>query len=120
MIDFLNIFDLFTQHNALLDGHFILSSGLHSDRYMQSALLLQSRDQLRTALQGLPGVTVFPSDANFLLFRCPKPVELHQHLLNAGLRARRFGAGPLDGCLRLSVGTPEQNTRIETALKGFR
>lgn len=82
--------------------------------------LLQGRDRLRTALEAMPGLTVFASDANFLLFRCLQPVALHQHLLNAGLRARRFGAGPLDGCLRLSVGTPEQNARIETALKGFR
>jgi len=41
MVDFLNIFDLFIEKGALLEGHFILSSGLHSDRYMQSALLLQ-------------------------------------------------------------------------------
>ncbi len=81
--------------------------------------LLEGREQIGRALKAMPGVSVFASDANFLLFRAPRPVELHQHLLNAGLRARRFGAGPLDGCLRLSVGTPEQNRRIESALKGF-
>lgn len=32
---------LFRQAGALLDGHFRLSSGLHSDRYLQSALVLQ-------------------------------------------------------------------------------
>lgn len=40
-VDFLNIFDFFVEKGALLEGHFILSSGLHSDRYLQSALLLQ-------------------------------------------------------------------------------
>ncbi len=44
MVDFLNIFDLFTEREALLEGHFILSSGLHSDRYLQSAKLLQYPD----------------------------------------------------------------------------
>jgi orotate phosphoribosyltransferase len=39
-VDFLNIFDFFIEKGALLEGHFILSSGLHSDRYLQSALLL--------------------------------------------------------------------------------
>ena len=35
------ILDIFRQHAALLEGHFILSSGLHSDRYVQCALVLQ-------------------------------------------------------------------------------
>ena len=37
----MELLDLFKEKHALLEGHFILSSGLHSDRYMQSALLLQ-------------------------------------------------------------------------------
>lgn len=35
------ILDLFRARGALLDGHFLLSSGLHSDRYLQCALVLQ-------------------------------------------------------------------------------
>jgi orotate phosphoribosyltransferase len=35
------VLDLFRKSGALLDGHFRLSSGLHSDRYLQSALVLQ-------------------------------------------------------------------------------
>jgi orotate phosphoribosyltransferase len=35
------ILGLFRHHHALLEGHFILSSGLHSDRYIQCALVLQ-------------------------------------------------------------------------------
>ena len=35
------ILQIFRQHSALLEGHFILSSGLHSDRYIQCALVLQ-------------------------------------------------------------------------------
>ncbi|MFN0117009.1 MAG: orotate phosphoribosyltransferase [Elusimicrobiota bacterium] len=38
------LLQLFKSKNALLEGHFILSSGLHSNRYMQSALLLQYPD----------------------------------------------------------------------------
>ncbi len=37
----MELLELFKEKHALLEGHFILSSGLHSDRYMQSALLLQ-------------------------------------------------------------------------------
>jgi orotate phosphoribosyltransferase len=35
------VLDLFRQSGALLEGHFRLSSGLHSDKYLQSALVLQ-------------------------------------------------------------------------------
>ena len=38
------ILDIFRKHSALLEGHFILSSGLHSDRYIQCALVLQHPD----------------------------------------------------------------------------
>jgi orotate phosphoribosyltransferase len=38
------VLDLFRQSGALLEGHFRLSSGLHSDRYLQSALVLQHPD----------------------------------------------------------------------------
>jgi orotate phosphoribosyltransferase len=36
-----DVLDLFRRSGALLEGHFVLSSGLHSDRYLQSALVLQ-------------------------------------------------------------------------------
>ncbi len=35
------VLDIYTKTGALLTGHFLLSSGLHSDRYLQSALVLQ-------------------------------------------------------------------------------
>ncbi|MEN3338217.1 MAG: orotate phosphoribosyltransferase [Acidobacteriota bacterium] len=35
------VLDLFRTSGALLEGHFRLTSGLHSDRYLQSALVLQ-------------------------------------------------------------------------------
>jgi orotate phosphoribosyltransferase len=38
------VLELFRQSGALLEGHFRLSSGLHSDRYLQSALVLQHPD----------------------------------------------------------------------------
>ena len=49
------VLDLFRQSGALLEGHFKLSSGLHSDRYLQSALVLQYPDlaeELGRALAG--------------------------------------------------------------------
>jgi orotate phosphoribosyltransferase len=39
-----DVLNLFRESGALLEGHFKLSSGLHSDRYLQSALVLQHPD----------------------------------------------------------------------------
>ena len=47
------ILEIFRRHSALLEGHFVLSSGLHSDRYVQCALVLQHprvAEQLCSAL----------------------------------------------------------------------
>src|SRR5207302_2364476 len=47
------VLQIFRDHSALLEGHFILSSGLHSDRYIQCALVLQHpplAEQLCSAL----------------------------------------------------------------------
>ncbi len=41
VLDESRLLELFKSRGALLEGHFILSSGLHSNRYLQSALLLQ-------------------------------------------------------------------------------
>lgn len=47
------VLDLFRQSGALLEGHFKLSSGLHSDRYLQSALVLQYPDFAERLGRGL-------------------------------------------------------------------
>ncbi|PLX66174.1 MAG: orotate phosphoribosyltransferase [Denitrovibrio sp.] len=36
-----DILAIYKKHDALLEGHFLLSSGLHSDRFLQSALVMQ-------------------------------------------------------------------------------
>ena len=45
--------DLYRQSGALLEGHFQLSSGLHSDRYLQSALVLQEPAKAEQLCRGL-------------------------------------------------------------------
>lgn len=63
------ILKTFREHSALLEGHFILSSGLHSDRYIQCALVLQHPrvaeqlcGELAQALAGL-GATLVAAPA---------------------------------------------------------
>lgn len=52
-----DVLDLFRRSGALLEGHFTLSSGLHSDRYLQSALVLQFPDRAEALGVALAGLT---------------------------------------------------------------
>ena len=61
---------------------------------------------------------VHPSDANFLLVECREPQRFLQAGKDAGLIVRDFSAAPaLTGCLRISIGTPDQNERLLTAVE---
>jgi histidinol-phosphate/aromatic aminotransferase/cobyric acid decarboxylase-like protein len=63
-------------------------------------------------------VKVFPSDANFLLVKCRDARGFLETGRSVGLLVRDFSSAPgLAGCLRISVGTPEQNERLLAALE---
>lgn len=83
----------------------------------RKALILEGREKLATALKKL-GFTVFPSETNFLLARFPKASIVATKLAREyGVIVRDFGSKPLlKDCIRISVGTPEQNKLLLTAL----
>ena len=83
------------------------------------ATLLEERGMLGQRLARLPLVKrVFPSDANFLLVRCSDPALVLEAARSTGLLLRNFSSVPgLDGCVRITVGTPEQNQRLLGALE---
>jgi len=81
--------------------------------------LLALRTRLEAALDAVPGLRRWPSDANFTLVRHPQAAGLHAHLLNRGLRVRRFGPGRLDQHLRINAGDEAQTLRLESALAEF-
>jgi histidinol-phosphate aminotransferase len=61
---------------------------------------------------------IFPSDANFLLVRCSDARSLYRQLAQRGIIVRDRTSEPkLENCLRISVGTPEQNDLLLNALK---
>jgi histidinol-phosphate aminotransferase len=63
---------------------------------------------------------VFPSDANFLLIRCTDAQLLYRQLAQRGIIVRDRSSEPkLENCLRISVGTPEQNDLLLNTLKEF-
>jgi histidinol-phosphate aminotransferase len=80
--------------------------------------LVRERRRLLAALGSLP-VTTWPSQANFILFR-PEGAdgaEVWRGLLAHSVLVRDTSSWPgLEGCLRVTVGTPDENSRFLSAL----
>lgn len=56
----------------------------------------------------------YPSDANFLLIKVDDPRELYQFLIECGVLVRdRSHIAGCAGCLRITVGTPRENDRVQ-------
>ena len=82
------------------------------------AMLVDERERLVAAMRAMPQIEVWEeSRANFLLFRSEVD-DLFDRLLAKGVLVRDFSTQPLlEGCLRVSVGTPEENDTFLTALR---
>ena len=82
------------------------------------AALVEERGRLMAGLAELP-VDVWPSAANYVLFR-PRPVDGHvawQGLVDRSVLVRNCASWPrLGGCLRVTVGTPDENDAFLKAL----
>jgi histidinol-phosphate aminotransferase len=75
------------------------------------------RDRLLEGLAAIPDLVTFPSDANFVLFKPPKPAGLvWQELLDRGVLVRDMTA-VVPGALRVSAGTTIEVDRFFQALK---
>ena len=73
---------------------------------------------LTEALQAMEGVEVVPSQANFVVFTTPLPADtLQDRLADRGVLVRNMGGYPeLEGYLRVSAGTEEENNAFLDAL----
>src|SRR4029434_4704065 len=81
--------------------------------------ILRERDRLGNALSARPGVRVYPSGANFFLFELSvSPRIVFEELWRQGILVRDVTSYPmLSRCLRVSVGTRDENDRFLTALQ---
>jgi histidinol-phosphate aminotransferase len=86
--------------------------------YQRVAQLVEERGRLVARLAELP-VHVWPSGANFVLFR-PDAIDggdVWQRLLDRSILIRNFSSMPrLEGCLRVTVGTPDEDDTFLDAL----
>ncbi len=79
------------------------------------------REKLKTELNSLESVlTIYPSDANFILVKTIKPKEIYQFMVNRGIIVRdRSKVELCEGCLRITIGTPIENELLIEAFKNF-
>ena len=80
------------------------------------ARIVAERERVSAAMQSIPKISVFPTRANFITFRTPRP--LFDALWARGILVRDLSGYPrLQGCLRVSIGTREQNDAFLVALE---
>ncbi len=91
--------DFALQHHEILDA--------------QTARIRADRGKLMADMCSMPGITVYPSRANFILFRVPagEGRRVFQGLLEQGILIKNLGnsGNMLRDCLRVTVGTPQEN-----------
>jgi histidinol-phosphate aminotransferase len=89
----------------------------------QAAKVLEERERMRPELARLTGLAVFPSAANFLLVRVAGAngagTRVFDSLKQQGVLVKDFAGGHplLENCLRLTIGTPEENRILLAALR---
>ena len=95
---------------------------LRRDVSQEVALLNSERVRLAEALADLPRVRkVWPSDANFLLVEVDDARGLYDELLDAQVIVRdRSKVVGCEGCLRISVGTPQENDKVIAVIGGLK
>lgn len=81
--------------------------------------ILQQRKWLKSELESIQFVErIFPSDANFLLVKVDNATKRYNELIVKGIVVRNRTNQPLcENCLRLTVGTKQENIKLITALK---
>ena len=84
----------------------------------QVQLIVRERERLFANLNEVPGVSAYPSKTNFILFRVDGADRIFEGLKERGILIRNMDApGPLKDCLRVTIGTPEENAEFVQTLK---
>jgi histidinol-phosphate aminotransferase len=90
------------------------------ERMEKVGRIVAERERLSRELAALPGLMVYPSAANFVLCRLAAGAEralaVRDALRRQGILVRYFSKPGLQDCIRISVGTPEQNNAVLAAL----
>ncbi len=92
----------------------------HSDAIdEQISLLISEREKLYNDLSRMQGVTAYPSETNFIMIRTASDASvIHKKLKQTGILIKNLNRpGSLKNCLRVTIGTPEENKEFLKTLK---
>ena len=83
--------------------------------------IVAERDRLFAALEGMSGVTPWPSYGNFILCQMAPgtATQVYEGLASLGVFVRMFDSARLVDCFRVAVGTPDESDAFLTALRGL-
>lgn len=107
--------NLLTQQKALETLHQLTATHRHIIQ------ILEARQPLMEAFAGLPICQrVYPTDANFFLAQVDGADRIYAHLVDKGIIVRNRSRVVLcNDCLRITVGTKEENAQLLAALRNF-
>ena len=95
----------------------LLNDFTHVQNQIQS--IIEERNRLIDELSKVPDIIAYPSNSNFILFQAPRGGEkLFNELKNNGTLLRNLNAHPrLKNCLRVTVGTKQENDQFLDQLR---
>jgi histidinol-phosphate aminotransferase len=105
---------------SVLNAEAALFALEHADEYARQATLIrEQRERLYRALQDMPGVHPWPSQANMVLARVPDAAAAFAGMKARGVLIKNVSAlhPLLANCLRITVGTPDEVTLTLAALR---
>jgi histidinol-phosphate aminotransferase len=105
---------------GVLNAEAALFALAHADEYArQAALICAERERLQAALRDLPGAQPFPSQANMILVRVGDAARTFAGMRQRGVLVKNVSTlhPLLAHCLRITVGTPDENDLMLQALK---
>ena len=103
-----------------LTGYAVLKSITNEEKKKSVvSAIIGERLRVENELKSISAITkVFPSDANYLLIRLPNAKEIQGQLAESGIVIRDRSSQPkLDNCLRITIGTKEENDALLSGLK---
>lgn len=95
--------------------------GSNTDYDRQIAVIIEERKKLKDRLSGLKSVEkIYPSDANFLLVKVDDANRMYDYLAERGIVVRNRTTQPrCHNCLRITIGTPEENEQLVKTLLSY-
>ncbi len=80
--------------------------------------IISERKRLMKEMKGIDKIKTYPSDSNFILFKANNAEKIFKGLIDRGILIRNMNrAGRLRSCLRVTIGTPEENEDFLKALR---